>query len=277
MLGCSLLGCALGAIEYGLGRASARAALGPVDGAAMEIPSARSTAAATPTSKSNKQAPGAAKGNPLWAVPLHSLSATRERPLFSPSRRPPPVFVAAPAARPPPKSPPARPPLALVGTAIGGSQSIGVFVDQATQEVVRLRTGEGHAGWTVRAIRGREAILEKDQREATLALVGPGGKEREAAAFPAPAPAAAPPPPSQEADRRRPVPPPGMWLDGDGQIVRPPTSRTLYTDGRPPPATWVDGDGRLISPPPESGGSLGPATWLDGDGQWITPPQMQIR
>ena len=26
-------------------------------------------------------------GNPLWATPLRSISATRERPLFSPSRR----------------------------------------------------------------------------------------------------------------------------------------------------------------------------------------------
>src|SRR4051794_9583272 len=28
-------------------------------------------------------------GNPLWAIPLKSLSFTRERPLFTPSRRPP--------------------------------------------------------------------------------------------------------------------------------------------------------------------------------------------
>src|SRR5258708_33146709 len=34
-------------------------------------------------------------GNPLWAVPLDALSMTRERPLFSPSRRPPPPVVVA--------------------------------------------------------------------------------------------------------------------------------------------------------------------------------------
>jgi general secretion pathway protein N len=36
-------------------------------------------------------------GNPLWGVTLHSLSATRERPIFAPSRRPPPApLLAAP-------------------------------------------------------------------------------------------------------------------------------------------------------------------------------------
>ena len=45
-------------------------------------------------------------GNPLWAIPLSALTATRERPIFLPSRRAPapavagtPVVVAAP---PPP-------------------------------------------------------------------------------------------------------------------------------------------------------------------------------
>jgi len=33
--------------------------------------------------------------NPLWALPLTQLSATRERPIFSSSRRPPPAAVAA--------------------------------------------------------------------------------------------------------------------------------------------------------------------------------------
>ncbi len=273
ILGCSLLGCVLGAIEYGLGQVSALAATGPVDDAAMEIRIPRPTAAAMPTaSTSNKQAIGATTGNPLWAIPLNSLSATRERPLFSPSRRPPPVLVAAPPAPPPPASAPSRPPLTLVGTAIGGTRSIGVFVDQATKNVIRLRTGEGHAGWTLRAIHGREAILEKDRREATLALSAPDGTDREAASVPMPAPF-----PSQQAYRERRVPPPGMWLDGDGQVVSPPTSRTGYTEGNPPPANWADGDGQLISAPAGSGKPLGFATWRDGDGQMITPPPTQIR
>src|SRR5262245_1587560 len=68
--------------------------------------------------------------NPLWAVTLTSLSVTRERPIFSPSRRPPqpPAIAAPPPAKPPPPPPPAkaaepeRPSLTLVGT-IAGSES----------------------------------------------------------------------------------------------------------------------------------------------------------
>ncbi|HKS60528.1 MAG TPA: hypothetical protein VJT13_02445, partial [Xanthobacteraceae bacterium] len=37
-------------------------------------------------------------GNPLWAIPLSSLNATRERPLFLPSRRAPAPAVAGPVA-----------------------------------------------------------------------------------------------------------------------------------------------------------------------------------
>src|SRR5215472_1432828 len=37
--------------------------------------------------------------NPLWAIPLATLTTTRDRPIFSPSRRPPPPAV---AAAPPP-------------------------------------------------------------------------------------------------------------------------------------------------------------------------------
>src|SRR5436305_1923241 len=45
-------------------------------------------------------------GNPLWAIPLSALTATRERPLFLPSRRAPaPAVAGTPVvAVPPPRS-----------------------------------------------------------------------------------------------------------------------------------------------------------------------------
>ena len=61
-------------------------------------------------------------GNPLWTVPLSALPATRDRPLFSVSRRP--LFVTAPIVAPPPKqealAPPPleRPLLTLIGTIV---------------------------------------------------------------------------------------------------------------------------------------------------------------
>jgi general secretion pathway protein N len=152
----------------------------------------------------------APSGNPLWAVPLKSLSVTRERPIFSPSRRPPPPPViaaayAAPAQPPAPKPAEQGPPLlSLVGTIVGDSESIGIFLDQATKAVVRIRTGQDHAGWILRSVRGREATFDKDQRTATFTLPAPGTE--------------APPPGMERAGQP-------AWTDGDGQIISPPPAK----------------------------------------------------
>jgi general secretion pathway protein N len=121
-------------------------------------------------------------GNPLWAIPLSSLTATRERPLFTASRRPPaPPVVARPVvqvrAPSPPPAPrqPERPRLSLVGT-VGGEEGIAVFVDQTNQAIIRLRTGEGHAGWVLRTVGGREVTLQNDNDTAILALPTPEGR-----------------------------------------------------------------------------------------------------
>ncbi|WJR79994.1 hypothetical protein [Bradyrhizobium sp. NP1] len=116
--------------------------------------------------------------NPLWGIPLATLSATRERPIFSVSRRPPPpAVVAAPVVKPPPAPKPPRierPQLALVGTIAGGDESFGIFVDQATKAALRLRIGEDYQGWKLRAVQGREVTLERDQQTTTLSLPQPG-------------------------------------------------------------------------------------------------------
>jgi general secretion pathway protein N len=70
---------------------------------------------------------------------------------------------------------PEQPRLNLVGTVIGSAGRIGVFTDQATKAVVRLRIGEGHDGWILHAIDEREATLERDRREVTLALPSRNG------------------------------------------------------------------------------------------------------
>ena len=116
-------------------------------------------------------------GNPLWAIPLSGLTATRERPIFLPSRRPPAPVVAgppavAPAAPPPPPAAPERPQLRLVGAVIGETEAIAVFLDPANNPV-RLRTGQAHAGWLLQSVRGREAVLQKDRETAILALPSP--------------------------------------------------------------------------------------------------------
>jgi general secretion pathway protein N len=166
-------------------------------------------------------------GNPLWGIPLRVLTATRERPLFSPSRRPPaPPVVAAPV--PPPAAPvakapePDRPLLTIVGTIVGGGDAMAVFIEQATNNVIRLHTGQDHDGWVLRAVHGREATFEKKERLSTLALPAPGattnvptlagtGQPIQAGLglpLPAPTPAAA------QAGN--------TWMDGDGNMITPP-------------------------------------------------------
>ena len=119
------------------------------------------------------------RGNPLWAIPLKVLTATRERPLFLPSRRAPAAAVAGPppvmpvAAVPPPPAPPERPHLSLVGAIVGDSEGFAVFLDETTREVVRMKTGESRGGWVLLSVRGREATLQRDRESIVLSLPAP--------------------------------------------------------------------------------------------------------
>jgi general secretion pathway protein N len=121
-------------------------------------------------------------GNPLWAIPISELPQTRARPLFSASRRPPAPPVAAallPPAKPnpPPKPEPDHPLLTLLGTIVSQSVEIGVFVDEASHDVIRLKTGAVHDGWTLSSVVGRTAIFQKDgHHAATLVLPVPGAE-----------------------------------------------------------------------------------------------------
>jgi general secretion pathway protein N len=172
-------------------------------------------------------------GNPLWGIPLRLLTATRERPLFSPSRRPPaPPVVAAPQLPPRPAAAkpaePDHPLLTIVGTIVGETEGIGVFIDQATNDIIRLHTGQDHDGWVLRSVRGRETMFEKESKTATLALAPPGAL--------AAAPAVPPPGPIQPSHALIPVAAPAgnTWVDGDGQLIAPPqkTSQTGGAAGR---------------------------------------------
>jgi general secretion pathway protein N len=117
-------------------------------------------------------------GNPLWGIPISALDATRERPVFSASRRPPmpPVVAQRVAAPPPPPKPaePEQPLLTLVGTAIGTPKNVAVVLDRTTKTLVRLHLGEAVSGWTLRAVDPRTMTVEKNSQTVTLALPSPG-------------------------------------------------------------------------------------------------------
>ena len=173
---------------------------GPLDlaGPPATIPAAR------------RPAPPARSGNPLWGVPLSVLTATRDRPLFSPARRPPaPAVLNAPvtAVRVPPP-PQEHPDLILVGTVAEasitrGTEGIAVFLDDATHATVRLHTGEGHMGWILQAVGSRAAVLQKGGRTETLALPQPATAG--APQGPSPAAAMIPPPPPPPPVQTNPV------------------------------------------------------------------------
>lgn len=116
------------------------------------------------------------RGNPLWAIPIESLSVTRDRPLFTPSRRPPeqPVALAPPPPAAPPAAVSARPQLALMGTVVSTAGSIGIFTDQASGQIVRLKVGDAHGGWTLRSVGPRDVVMHGSADTVTLALPVPG-------------------------------------------------------------------------------------------------------
>jgi hypothetical protein len=114
------------------------------------------------------------RGNPLWGIPIESLQATRERPLFSSSRRPPaPAVIATPVEAPkvvaaPPE--PEVPAFDLVGIVEGDGQGYAVFINTGTHDIIRLKTGEGQDGWILRSVKGRKAVLEKNNKTAVVEL-----------------------------------------------------------------------------------------------------------
>src|SRR5262249_26512623 len=190
------------------------------------------------------RADGEPRGNPLWAIPLESLKVTRERPIFLPSRRPPaPRVVASSAPSPVQPSPPQQPEplrLQLIGAVAGASAGIALFRDRMTKDVVRLRTGEAHAGWILRSVKGREATVEKGRERIRLALASASPS---AAAARSTAPVPSPPLLAQRPSNAMPVP--GAADESTGLSLPPSVTRA-------PPA--VDAPSHPVPP----GGSVAP-------------------
>jgi len=136
--------------------------VGPLHNQAADIRSANSP---------NRNSEG--HDNLLWSMPLATLSATRERPIFSPRRRPPPTL-----ARPTPIQLPSegQPVLTLVGAIAGEDGGLAIFVDTSTKAIVRLKPGESHSGWILQEVKAREAILKKEQKTAVFMLPGPAAR-----------------------------------------------------------------------------------------------------
>lgn len=123
-------------------------------------------------SRDEKPSRAYVSGNPLWGVPLGSLQATRELPIFSPSRRPP-IISHAPAGMPSPPVVTERsgpPKIALVGAIAGAANGMAIFLDGTTKAVVRLKPGETYLGWKLLSVTARQATMQRDKEQAVLAL-----------------------------------------------------------------------------------------------------------
>ena len=53
---------------------------------------------------------------------------------------------------------------------MGAGEAIAVFLDRASQKIVRLRPGESHGGWKLSGVESREVTFNKDDRSETLVL-----------------------------------------------------------------------------------------------------------
>jgi general secretion pathway protein N len=133
--------------------------------------------AATPTHDSPL------KGNPLSSMPLSALSETRDRPLFSLTRRPAPAETAGAAVsktsvedKPPG---PKLPPFVLKGTVLGLNDRVAVLLDSATNRTSQLRLGKSDSGWTVLSVSPRSIVLKRGDLLTTLELPRPSATSAE--------------------------------------------------------------------------------------------------
>ena len=113
--------------------------------------------------------PTATIANPLEAQPLDRLSTTRDRPLFSPTRR---------ATPPPPSPPPEQPPVAIVPEPPNLTLSGIVMDDEGARAIIRssatkadrVQIGDDIGGWKVVQIEAKRLVLSLDGRLATFTL-----------------------------------------------------------------------------------------------------------
>jgi hypothetical protein len=63
--------------------------------------------------------------------------------------------------------------LTLVGTVAEDGEGIAVFRDEISKDILRLRTGESHLGWTLSTVKPREVTMLHDRESTTLIIPSP--------------------------------------------------------------------------------------------------------
>jgi len=101
--------------------------------------------------------------------PLEELQATRERPLFSPRRRPD-AEVARETETPVVEESPDALPFELTGVVMGADIAVAILRNRDTQETVHLRRGEALDAWSLEEIASRHVVFRQDDRQVRLEL-----------------------------------------------------------------------------------------------------------
>ena len=130
--------------------------------------------------------------NPLGGLTLQALSATRERPLFAPTRRPPAPppppppepeapppaeVVEAPPVEAPPPPPPEPPAVTLFGV-VAEAEGARAIVRGPANENLRLRVGDKIGDWAVTRIEPRRLVLSLGDRSETFSLFTKGADKQ---------------------------------------------------------------------------------------------------
>ena len=110
----------------------------------------------------------AALKNPLAVHSFGELTATRDRPLFSPTRRPTPPPVSAEAEGPPPPAPP--PAVLFSGVIMDSKGALAIIRPDASARAMYVHVGDVVSGWKVGQIERRKLTLSLDERSATFTL-----------------------------------------------------------------------------------------------------------
>lgn len=114
------------------------------------------------------------------SLTLSDLSATRDRPLFSPSRRPPPVAVAPTKVKRTRSEPPAaRPPAVnLAGVISGPDTLMAVLQSSQDRKILVVRPGGDVDGWKVSEVSARGMVLQHGDQQRKLVLPEPEAIQR---------------------------------------------------------------------------------------------------
>ena len=104
---------------------------------------------------------------------------TRDRPLFSPSRRPPAPVAVAPVSTPTATveakpAAPEPPPFKLLGTIVGVDARVALLRDRSSSSVLRVHEGETQSGWRALKVAARSIMLARGADIVTLELPKPG-------------------------------------------------------------------------------------------------------